>query len=62
MKKQEAGQIYFHEGDSELSFKLHKSFVNGAHPVMLIDWLQDIIYEAEKEKEKQVNILRQKND
>ena len=59
---QEAGKIYFHEGDSELSFKLHKSFVNGAHPVMLIDWLQDIIYEAEKEKEKQLNIMRQKND
>ena len=54
MKRKVVGKIYYYEGDSEFKFVLHPEFLEDKHPVLITDWMDDLISQAEQEREKQI--------
>lgn len=54
MKRKAVGKIYYYEGDSEFQFDLDPVFLKDKHPVLITDWMDDLISQAEQEREQQV--------
>ena len=51
LAKRPVGTVYFYGGDSECKLEMDKEFMKN-HPVMVIDWMDDIIWEAQVLREK----------
>ena len=51
LAKRPVGTVYFYGGDSECKLEMDKEFMKN-HPVMVIDWMDDIIWEAKVLREK----------
>ena len=51
IKKRPVGTVYYYGGDSECKLEMDKEFMS-QHPVMVIDWMDDLIWEAKILREK----------
>lgn len=54
MKRKVIGKIYYYEGDSEFQFDLDPEFLKDKHPVLITDWMDDLISQAKQEREQQI--------
>ena len=56
LAKRPVGTVYYYGGDSECKLEMDKEFMSH-HPVMVIDWMDDIIWEAQVLRKKAQAIL-----
>tara|TARA_S200000501_G_C20184454_1_gene465873 strand:+ start:81 stop:311 length:231 start_codon:yes stop_codon:yes gene_type:complete len=59
LAKRPVGTVYFYGGDSECKLEMDKEFMKN-HPVMVVDWMNDIIWEAEQERDSRILKMREK--
>ena len=51
IKKRPVGTVYYYGGDSECKLEMDKEFMS-QHPTMVIDWMDDLIWQAKILREK----------